>query len=95
MPHTHDHRRDDTLTILTGSKIFGAVNFGRGSDTLDFSGFVGNTVLDVPGLNLLVPGMRNYVWDRPDDKIAIFDSPGSATRPSARPTAILLGPSPI
>jgi len=66
-------RRNDTLTLLTGSKIFGAVNFGRGDDTLDFSGFAGNTVLDVPGLNEVVAGRRNYLWDHDADQIAIYD----------------------
>jgi hypothetical protein len=66
-------RRNDTLTLLTGSKIFGAVNFGRGDDTLDFSGFAGNTVLDVPGLNEVVAGSRNYLWDHDADQVAIYD----------------------
>ena len=68
--------RNETLTILTGSKIFGTMNFGTGTDTLDFSGFAGNTVLDVPGLDIVVPGSRGYVWDKPNTKIAIFDLSG-------------------
>lgn len=68
--------RDDILTLLTGSKIFGEVNFGLGDDTLDFSGFAGNTVLKVPGLDAIAPGTRGYVWDKPNAQIAIFDLSG-------------------
>lgn len=67
---------DDSVTITTGSQIFGTLYFDSGSDTLDFAGFQGNTVLDVPGLDVVVPGARNYVWDQPNDQIAIFDIAG-------------------
>jgi len=75
---------DDYLTLLTGSQIFGVLSFGGGYDTLDFSGFTGNTVLDVGGLEAVVPGNRNYIDTRFDDpltggtagKIAIFDLTG-------------------
>lgn len=75
---------DDTLTLLTGSRIFGALSFGGGHDTLDFSRFAGNTVLDVSGLETLAPGNRNYVDTRHVDplaggvagKIGIFDISG-------------------
>lgn len=68
--------RNDVLTLQTGSKIFGTVNFGTGDDMLDFSGFAGNTVLKVPGLDAITAGSRGYVWDKPNDQIAIFDLSG-------------------
>ena len=79
-----DGVNDDYLTLLTGSQIFGALSFGGGYDTLDFSGFTGNTLLDVYGLETVVPGDRNYVDTRFDDpanggaagQIAIFDISG-------------------
>jgi hypothetical protein len=71
---------DDMLTITTGSQIFGAVDFDGGNDTLDFAGFQGNTVLDVPGLDAVVAGARAYVWDQPNDKLAIIDLDGMSNQ---------------
>jgi hypothetical protein len=64
-----------TLTIVTGSKIYGVVDFGGviAGDTLDFSGFAGSTLLSVPGLDAVTPGSRHYVWDQANQQIAIFD----------------------
>ncbi len=72
---------DDKLSLLTGSKIFGLLSFGGGYDTLDFSGFTGNTILDVGGLEEVVPGGNsdNYVDGRGGGaagRIAIFDISG-------------------
>ena len=70
---------DDRLTLLTGSQIYGALSFGGGFDTLDFAGFIGNTVLDVGGLERLVPGSISYVDARNGGaagKIAILDISG-------------------
>lgn len=75
---------DDYLTLLSGSRIFGDLSFGGGHDTLDFSGFTGNTILNVYGLETLVPGNRHFVDTRLDDpffggssgQIAIFDLSG-------------------
>ena len=65
--------RDDRLTLLTGSRIFGGIAFGLGGDVLDFSGFAGNTILDVTGLESVEAGSVNYVWDQPNGQLAIFD----------------------
>jgi len=69
--------RDDKLTLLTGSRILGDVDFALGNDTLDFSGFRGNTLLDVANLETVVAGSVNYVWDQPNEQIAIFDIAGT------------------
>lgn len=47
---------DDSLTLLTGSRIFGAVRFADGTDTLDVSGYRGNAVLAVDHLETVVAG---------------------------------------
>lgn len=78
---------DDILTLLTGSTIFGALSFGGGYDTLDFSNFTGNTLLLVGGLEKLVPGSTNYVDARSGGaggQIAIFDISGLDNRAIGR-----------
>lgn len=73
---------DDRLTLLTGSQVFGAVDFGAGADTLDFSKFIGNTVLDVTGLDTLAPGDRPYFDLRDasgDGKVVIADLNGQGS----------------
>jgi hypothetical protein len=70
--------RDDSLTIVAGSRIFGSVNFGGSADTdtLDFSEFNGNTVLDVFGLETTTPGSVGHFDFRDgngDGQIVIFD----------------------
>lgn len=71
--------RDDSLTILTGSRIIGDIDFGAGDDKLDFSGFVGSTLLEVASLENVEAGNVNYVWDQPNEQIAIFDLTGSTS----------------
>ena len=71
--------RDDRLTLLTGSRIFGGIDFALGNDTLDFSGFTGNTILDVSNLETVVAGATNYFWDQPNERIAIFDLTGPSS----------------
>ena len=68
--------RNDTVKLLTGSRIFGSIDFGNGIDTLDFADFSGNTLLTVPNLEIIAPGSRSYVWDKPNNQIAIFDLSG-------------------
>lgn len=50
----------DKVTVLTGSEVYGALNFGGGNDTFDFSGFYGSAVVQVSGLETIVAGDRPY-----------------------------------
>lgn len=67
---------DDVLKLLTGSKVYGDISFGAGTDTLDFSGFSGNTVLRVYGFENINAGDRLYAYDQPSDTVAIVEKTG-------------------
>lgn len=84
---------DDKLTILTGSEIFGSLAFNGGNDTLDFSGFAGNTVLDVGSLDTLAPGSRSF-FDLRDvngtGQVAILDISGLGNQAIGQSTLDML-----
>jgi len=69
---------NELLKILTGSQIYGNVQFGGGSDTFDFSAYYGTTVLSVPGLETVVAGDRLYAFVAPNT-IAIYDPTGASS----------------
>ena len=62
---------DDLLKLLTGSVIVGDIDFGGGTDVLDFADFTGNAVLRAYGVDDIVAGNRLYYRD--NDDIAIID----------------------
>lgn len=68
-----DETVNDTVEVLTGSLILGTMDFSHGTDTLDVSGFRGNTVMTVANLETIVAG-NALVSDQRD---------GPATAPSA------------
>jgi uncharacterized protein with beta-barrel porin domain len=73
-----------TVEILTGSKIYGDVNFGQGKNTFDFSGFDGSTQVRLGNFaetnGTLVAGDKLYVFN-PDnnhhDELTIADVRGT------------------
>ncbi len=71
---------DDTLKILTGSQINGAVLFQGGTDTFDFSEFGGSATLDVEGLygETLIAGNKLYAWTG-QNRIAITQRPSTSS----------------
>ena len=81
---------DDLLRLETGSQIFGDVGFGGGDDTIDVSGFSGNTLLRVYGLENVVPGDRLVHFDQPNDLLAVIE-PAGVTQPAQLVTTALAG----
>jgi hypothetical protein len=70
----------DRLTLLTGSDVRGQIRFQGGTDTLDFSGFYGTTVLTTDGeLETLVSGNRAFAATANNATITIFDQTGSSS----------------
>jgi hypothetical protein len=69
----------DRLTLLTGSDIRGFIFFEGGTDTLDFSGFYGTTVLRTDGLETLVSGNRAFAAIGGNTTITIFDQTGASS----------------
>ncbi|NMA99672.1 MAG: hypothetical protein GX970_16475, partial [Phyllobacteriaceae bacterium] len=67
---------DDVLRLQTGSKIFGAIAFEAGDDTVDVSGFVGNTLLQVYDLENLVKGDRLAYHDAANNELAVVEANG-------------------
>jgi len=67
---------DDTLRLLTGSRIEGDIRFGGGHDVLDVSGFTGNAVLRATGFDVLLTGDNLFYYNPADDQIAIIDKTG-------------------
>jgi len=51
-----DNDTDDTVEVLTGSRILGTMGFSHGNDTLNISGFRGNAVMTVAHLENVVTG---------------------------------------
>ena len=81
---------DDLLRLETGSQIFGDVGFGGGDDTVDVSGFSGNTLLRVYGLENVVPGDKLVHFDQPNDLLAVIE-PAGVTQPAQLVTTALAG----
>jgi hypothetical protein len=70
----------DRLTLLTGSDVRGQIRFQGGTDTLDFSGFYGTTVLTTDGqLETLVSGNRAFAATANNATITIFDQTGASS----------------
>ncbi len=70
----------DRLTLLTGSDVRGQIRFQGGTDTLDFSGFYGTTVLTTDGfLETLVSGNRAFAATANNASITIFDQTGASS----------------
>lgn len=67
---------EDTLKLLTGSRIDGDIVFGGGYDVLDISGFTGNAVLRATGFDALLTGDNLFYYNRSNDQIAIIDKTG-------------------
>lgn len=72
---------DDLLRLETGSQIFGDIGFGGGDDTVDASGFSGNTLLRVYDLENVIPGGKLVHFDQPNDLLAIVE-PAGVTAPA-------------
>lgn len=81
---------DDLLRLETGSQIFGDIGFGGGDDTVDVSGFSGNTLLRVYDLENVVPGDRLVHFDEPNNLLAVIE-PAGVTQPAQLATTGLAG----
>lgn len=57
---------NDSLVLRTGSELYGDINFGGGSDSLDLSGFSGNALIRAFGLENLEAGQNLIFMDGPD-----------------------------
>ncbi|MDR3473100.1 MAG: autotransporter outer membrane beta-barrel domain-containing protein [Devosia sp.] len=80
----------DTLILKTGAKFIGAVAFGPGTNTLDFSDYHGNMLFDYSGSAdpTVVAGDKLFV-DTGSGQIAIVDD--TAIRDAAQPVEDLVG----
>lgn len=81
---------NDLLRLETGSQIFGDIGFGGGDDTVDVSGFSGNTLLRVYDLENVVPGDKLVHFDQPNDLLAVIE-PAGITQPAQLATTGLAG----
>lgn len=76
---------NERVILQTGSEIYApngrfAIVFGDGtSDTLDFSGFYGTTVLTTSGLETLVSGNRAFAATAGNATVTIFDQTGASS----------------
>ena len=69
---------DDNMTLLAGSEIYGVLDCGGGSDSLDFSAYRGTTVLQTSGLETITGGNLTYAATAGNATITIFDPTGTA-----------------
>jgi hypothetical protein len=81
---------DDLLRLETGSQIFGDIGFNGGDDTVDVSGFSGNTLLRVYDLENVIPGNKLVHFDQPNDLLAVVE-PAGVTAPAQLATTGLAG----
>lgn len=77
---------NNRLTLLTGSRLFGNINFGNGTDALDFSGFYGTAVINAINFNptagdAVIAGDRAHVRTIAggNTTFTIFDQTGASS----------------